>query len=78
MNKLFLIILFIHFFRYVKLYQEQHNRAEEDVQLYISNPINAYTLVKRLTTDWQQVESLMTTDISKGNVGEDAAHLTSP
>ncbi|KAJ8937370.1 hypothetical protein NQ314_011918 [Rhamnusium bicolor] len=50
--------------RYADIYQKQHNKAAEDVQLYISNPINAYTLVKRLTTDWKQVEALISTDVS--------------
>lgn len=51
--------------RYADIYQKQHNKATEDVQLYIANPINAYTLVKRLTTDWKEVEALMSTDVSK-------------
>ncbi|CAH0556530.1 unnamed protein product [Brassicogethes aeneus] len=51
--------------RYAEIYHQQHNKAIEDVQVYIANPINAYTLVKRLSTDWHQVESLMSTDISK-------------
>lgn len=52
-------------FSYTAIYQRQHKRANEDVQLYISNPINAYTLVKRLTTDWNQIESLVQTDLSR-------------
>ncbi|CAH1154904.1 unnamed protein product [Phaedon cochleariae] len=50
--------------RFADIYQKQHNLASEDVQLYVSNPINAYLLVKRLTADWKQVESLMGTVIS--------------
>ncbi|XP_074029071.1 prolyl 4-hydroxylase subunit alpha-1 isoform X1 [Leptinotarsa decemlineata] len=50
--------------RFADVYQTQHNKAIEDVQLYIANPINAYTLVKRLTTDWKQVEDLMSSVIS--------------
>ncbi|XP_067619710.1 prolyl 4-hydroxylase subunit alpha-1 isoform X2 [Eurosta solidaginis] len=30
---------------------------------YVSNPINAYLLTKRLTTDWRQVENLMAHDV---------------
>lgn len=52
--------------RYADIYQKQHNKAIEDVQLYIANPINAYTLVKRLTTDWKNVESLIGTVVSTG------------
>ncbi|XP_057666145.1 prolyl 4-hydroxylase subunit alpha-1 [Diorhabda carinulata] len=51
--------------RYADFYQQQHNRATEDVQLYISNPINAYTLVKRLTTDLTELENLMGSQISR-------------
>ncbi|CAG9863081.1 unnamed protein product [Phyllotreta striolata] len=50
--------------KYVDIYQSQHDRAMEDVTEYISNPINAYTLVKRLTTDWDNVEALMATQVS--------------
>ena len=34
-------------------------RNNENVETYLSNPINAYLLVKRLTTDWQTVESII-------------------
>lgn len=50
--------------KYVDIYQNQHNKAIKDVNSYISNPINAYTLVKRLTTDWNDVEELMSTQVS--------------
>jgi hypothetical protein len=36
------------------------------VQGYLSNPINAYLLVKRLTTDWKEVEAQMVDDAGKG------------
>ncbi|CAH1970367.1 unnamed protein product [Acanthoscelides obtectus] len=51
--------------RYADIYNKQHNKATEDVESYVANPLNAYTLVKRMTTDWQEVESLITTDVSK-------------
>ncbi|KAL1505429.1 hypothetical protein ABEB36_004999 [Hypothenemus hampei] len=50
--------------RYIDHYKEQHNKALEDPQLYLSNPINAYTLVKRLTADWSQVETLINTNVN--------------
>lgn len=53
-------------YRYAALYQNQHNKASEDIQKYISNPINAYLLVKRLTIDWKEVESLVNIDLNKG------------
>ncbi|CAG9839196.1 unnamed protein product [Diabrotica balteata] len=51
--------------RYADIYEIQHNRATEDVQTYVSNPINAYTLVKRLTTDLTELENLMGSQISR-------------
>lgn len=41
-------------------YRKEHSLASGDVSEYLSNPINAYLLVKRLTTDWTTTESLMT------------------
>lgn len=43
-------------------YQKEHNIASRDVTKYISNPINAYLLTKRLTSDWSILESVMTHD----------------
>ncbi|XP_034243816.1 prolyl 4-hydroxylase subunit alpha-1 isoform X3 [Thrips palmi] len=37
----------------------EHEKASQDVQTYLSNPINAYTLVKHLTTDWKGIENLL-------------------
>lgn len=50
--------------RYSALYQKQHRKASEDIQQFISNPINAYMLVKRLTTDWKVVENLANLDFT--------------
>lgn len=47
-------------------YKNQHATAAEDIQSYLANPINAYLLVKRLTTDWKQVENLMNTNVGQG------------
>lgn len=51
--------------KYAELYRKHHERASEDVESYVANPINAYVLVKKMTTDWQQVETLMATDIAE-------------
>ncbi|XP_075211186.1 prolyl 4-hydroxylase subunit alpha-1 isoform X3 [Lycorma delicatula] len=40
-------------------YAKEHEEASVDISSYLSNPINAYLLVKRLTSDWKQTESLM-------------------
>ncbi|KAH8313089.1 hypothetical protein KR067_000296 [Drosophila pandora] len=44
-------------------YQREHADASSDITAYVSNPINAYLLTKRLTTDWKQVENLMEHDV---------------
>ncbi|XP_022200675.2 prolyl 4-hydroxylase subunit alpha-2-like [Nilaparvata lugens] len=40
-------------------YSKQFNEASVDVSTFLSNPINAYQLVKRLANDWKLTESLM-------------------
>ncbi|XP_068632631.1 prolyl 4-hydroxylase subunit alpha-2-like [Battus philenor] len=38
------------------VYRKEHVKAMEDVPDYLSNPINAFTLIKRLTTDLNVIE----------------------
>jgi hypothetical protein len=52
--------------RHAAEYAREHEEASQDVQGYLSNPINAYLLVKRLTTDWKEVETQMVDDVGKG------------
>ena len=52
--------------RHAAEYAREHEEASQDVQGYLSNPINAYLLVKRLTTDWKEVETQMVDDAGKG------------
>jgi hypothetical protein len=33
---------------------------------YVMNPVNAFLLIKRLTTDWAQVERMMRTNMAEG------------
>ena len=53
--------------RHLEEYESIYNEASTDVTKYLSNPINAYLLVKRLTTDWKEVESVMTENAGQGN-----------
>lgn len=39
-------------------YNQLNSVASKDTQSYLSNPVNAFLLVKRLTTDWKLVEYL--------------------
>lgn len=54
--------------RNVEDYAREHEEASRNIQQYLSNPINAYLLVKRLTTDWKRIEELITEDVGKGFV----------
>jgi prolyl 4-hydroxylase len=47
----------------IKEYQREHNEASKDVSSYLLNPINAYLLTKRLTSDWKDLEQIMTMDV---------------
>lgn len=49
--------------RKISEYHREHNEAAVDVTSYLSNPVNAYLLTKRLTVDWRQVEDVMTYDV---------------
>jgi prolyl 4-hydroxylase len=50
-------------------YQREHSEAAKDVSLYLSNPVNAYLLTKRLTTDWKEVETVMTSTAGEEFLG---------
>ena len=47
-------------------YAEEHEKANQNPTEYLSNPINAYLLVKRLTSDWKSTEELLQDDLHKG------------
>ncbi|XP_046656304.1 prolyl 4-hydroxylase subunit alpha-1-like isoform X1 [Daphnia pulicaria] len=49
--------------RFLEEYESMYQEASEDVSQYLSNPVNAYLLVKRLTSDWKQVEEVMTQNV---------------
>ncbi|KAJ2950102.1 hypothetical protein O0L34_g11444 [Tuta absoluta] len=42
--------------RHLETYKREHERAMEDIPNYLGNPINAFTLIKRLTTDLDDIE----------------------
>ena len=44
------------------MYQE----ASADVSQYLANPVNAYLLVKRLTSDWKKVERVISRNAASG------------
>ena len=46
-----------------KAYEEIQNRAKNDVDKYVGNPLNSYLLIKRLTSDWKEVKNLMSSKV---------------
>lgn len=50
----------------VRQYQKEHREASTDISDYLSNPINAYLLTKRLTSDWRVIEDYMSYDVGGG------------
>jgi len=49
--------------RKVQEYQREHTEAKKDPSTYLLNPINAYLLTKRLTSDWKDIERVMSMDV---------------
>lgn len=46
---------------------KNYNRDKNiKMETYISNPINAYLLTKRLTHDWNELEKIIATDLGNG------------
>ena len=48
--------------RFLEQYESMYVEASNDVPKYLNNPINAYLLIKRLSSDLRQVESVMKQD----------------
>ena len=47
------------FYRHIAGYEEMQTRAHNDVEKYIGNPLNSYLLIKKLTSDWKEVQNLL-------------------
>lgn len=47
-------------------YGKIYEAASEDTTSFLANPVNAYLLVKKLTSDWKAAESLLLGGIGKG------------
>lgn len=44
----------------------KHDEAKADITAYVSNPVNAFLLTKRLTYDWKEIELKMLSSIGEG------------
>ncbi|KAJ6630486.1 Prolyl 4-hydroxylase subunit alpha-2 [Pseudolycoriella hygida] len=55
-------------------YRTKHQIAQKDTAGYVSNPINAFLLTKRLARDWESIESVVTRDLSAEFISKMVAH----
>lgn len=62
----FLISFFSHYVRILEEYESMYQEAIADVPKYLANPVNAYLLVKRLTSDWKKVEGVISKNAGSG------------
>jgi prolyl 4-hydroxylase len=47
-------------------YENMYQEASADVSKYLANPVNAYLLVKSLTSDWKKIEGVMSHNFGSG------------
>ena len=52
--------------RFRQSYENIQTEASKDPVKYLSNPINSYLLIKRLTSDWKKVETIMNQHLAHG------------
>ena len=65
-KKWYLKISLFHHVRILQEYESMYEEASADVSKYLANPLNAYLLVKRLTSDWKKVEGVMSKNAASG------------
>ena len=56
------LFCFLHIsvcFRIADEYERRSNEALKDPNHYLANPVNAYLLVKTLTTNWEKVKDIV-------------------
>lgn len=58
----------MHVCRYLKEYEAMHIEANRDPEKFLSNPVNAYLLIKRLKSDWKNVERLLIKEKGRGQL----------
>jgi len=62
----------------VKNYQTMRDNAEEAGDKFVGNPLNSFLLIKKLTSDWKQVQGLIQNSVGKelfGNLTEQRDHF---
>ena len=58
----------LFFYRVADDYEKHASFALEDPEKYLANALNAYLLVKKFTTDWKAVHSLLTHNTAEGTI----------
>jgi prolyl 4-hydroxylase len=53
------------------MYKQEHAKALHNIVEYLSNPVNAFLLIKRLTRDWNDIEELLIGDVEIYQTVED-------
>ena len=62
----------------VRDYQTMRDNAEEAGDKFVGNPLNSFLLIKKLTSDWKQVQGLIQNSVGKelfGNLTEQRDHF---
>lgn len=57
-------------FRHVEQYKKEHRKAKKEVQKYLTNPLNIYLLIKRLTMDWKFNTTYINDKEYEGNISQ--------
>ena len=66
------------FYRIADDYESHSKGASENPDQYLSNPLNAFLLVKRFTIDWERVENLIKNNTADGLFALSFVKLYSP
>lgn len=45
--------------RYHDVLKRESEEASKDTEIYLSNPLNAYSIVKHLTVDWKNILNIV-------------------
>ena len=46
-------------FRYIRDYESIQSAAGDDGERYVGNPLNSYLLIKKMTSDWKEVQNVI-------------------
>ena len=59
-------LMYVNVCRIAEDYEKHARHALKDPEKYLANALNAYLLVKKFTTDWKTVHSLLTRNTGEG------------